>query len=302
MNLPKNLKNGDTIAIVAPSGDLRGYTIDEIKYAVESYGYKVKIGQSCYMNYRGYLAGEDYIRAFDLETMFLDDEVDAIMCLRGGYGCTRILDIINYDIIKSHPKIFIGFSDITALHIVFNQKCNLITYHGIMANTSQEWDEFSYNSLIEGINFEKELYIKNPNNIPIRTLYEGNTSGKIIGGNLSMIVSSLGTEYEIDTKDKILFIEEVGEYIYRVDRLLKHLDLANKFKDCKGIIFGDFNDCRKSTVNDCDLLDLFKEVANKYRKPTLYNVKSGHCKPMITIPLGLECFINTNQGIIKFYK
>ena len=233
MNRPKGLKQGDTIGIIAPAGDLREYTIEGIKSSIESYGYKVKIGRSCYLNYRGYLAGEDEIRVSDLENMFLDDRVNAIMCLRGGYECSRILDMIDYDIMKTHPKVFIGFSDITVLHIAFNQKCNLITYHGIMANKASLWDEFSYYSLLEALNFKGEYWVTNPNDIPIYTLYEGNATGQIVGGNLSMITSTLGTEYEIDTKDKILFIEEVGEYIYRIDRLLKHLELANKFEDCK---------------------------------------------------------------------
>ena len=302
MILPKTLNLGDTIGIIAPAGDLRGSTIEEIKLAIESYGYKVKIGRSCNLRYRGYLAGNDEIRACDLENMFLDDRVDAIMCLRGGYGSTRILNMIDYEIVKTHPKIFIGFSDITALHIAFNQKCNLVTYHGIMANKSTTWDEFSYNSLIKALNFKKEMLVKNPENIEINTLYGGTARVNIIGGNLSIIASTLGTEYEIDTKDKILFIEEIGEYIYRVDRLLNHLDLANKFKDCKGIIFGDFTDCRKSSESDCDLIELLREIANKYKKPAVYNLKSGHCAPMVTIPLGVECIVKADIGIISLKK
>lgn len=302
MNLPKSLNEGDTIGIIAPAGNLRGYSIDKIKDIIESYGYKVKIGRSCYLNYRGYLAGEDEIRVSDLENMFLDDRVDAIMCLRGGYGCARILDLIDYEIIKLNPKIFIGFSDITALHIAFNQKCNLATYHGIMAYKASKWDDFSYKSLLEALNFRNELWITNPNDISIKTLYCGNANGKIIGGNLSIINSTLGTEYEIDTKDKILFIEEIGESIYKVDRLLKQLELANKFEDCNGIIFGEFTDCNKNAYEDCEVIDLLKDIAYKYKKPTVYNLKSGHCMPMVTVPLGVECSIRADSGVIKLKK
>jgi muramoyltetrapeptide carboxypeptidase len=172
MNIPKPLCKGNTIGIVAPASNLRDYTIKEVKEKLESYGYNVKIGKSCNLKYRGYLAGEDEIRALDLENMFLDKEVDAIMCLRGGYGCSRILNLINYDIVKQNPKIFLGFSDITALHIVFNQKCNLATYHGLMANRCIEWDEFSYNSMINSLNFKDELCIKNSSDINIKSLYE----------------------------------------------------------------------------------------------------------------------------------
>ncbi|MGL5693637.1 MAG: S66 peptidase family protein [Peptostreptococcaceae bacterium] len=302
MNLPKSLNQGDTIGIIAPAGNLRGYTLDEIKNTIESYGYKVKVGRSCYLNYRGYLAGEDEMRASDLENMFLDDRIDAIMCLRGGYGCARILDLIDYEIIRLHPKIFIGFSDITALHIAFNQKSDLATFHGIMAYKASEWDDFSYNSLLESLNFRNELWISNPDDVPIKTLYGGNVSGKIVGGNLSIINSTLGTEYEIDTKDKILFIEEIGESIYKVDRLLTQLELANKFDDCNGIIFGEFTDCNKNIYEECEVLELLEEIAYKYKKPTVYNLKCGHCTPMVTIPLGIDCTIKADNGIIKFKK
>ena len=302
MNIPKPLCKGNTIGIVAPASNLRDYTIKEVKEKLESYGYNVKIGKSCNLKYRGYLAGEDEIRALDLENMFLDKEVDAIMCLRGGYGCSRILNLINYDIVKQNPKIFLGFSDITALHIVFNQNCNLATYHGLMANRCIEWDEFSYNSMINSLNFKDELCIKNSSYINIKSLYEGVVEGEIIGGNLTLLASSLGTEYEIDTNGKILFIEEVGEYIYRIDRLLTQLSLAGKFKDCKGIIFGDFSDCRKSNKDDFEIYDLQKEIAFKYKKPTIYNLNAGHCMPMVTIPFGIKCILDANNCTIKFKK
>ncbi|RDY24693.1 LD-carboxypeptidase [Romboutsia maritimum] len=298
----RGLKIGDTIGIVAPSGPLKKGNLEEIKSKIESYGYKVNIGKSCYLNYKGYLAGEDYIRAKDIEKMFLDDSINAIMCLRGGYGSTRILNMINYKIISENPKIFIGFSDITALHIAFNQKCNLTTYHGIMASTSIEWDDFTYKSLIETINFKRELNIRNPKGEEIKTFCRGISQGILVGGNLSLLASTLGTEYEINTKNKILFIEEIGEYIYRIDRMLTHLDLAGKFKDCSGIIYGDFKDCIKSSPDDCEIIEILKEISLKYNKPSVYNIKSGHCMPMITIPLGGECILNASEKTIKFRR
>lgn len=301
MNIPKKLKIGDTIGIIAPAGKSRS-DMEEVRNTLNGYGYKVKIGESCYLNYKGYMAGEDYIRARDLENMFLDKEVDAIMCLRGGYGSTRILDLIDYDIVRDNPKVFIGFSDITALHIVFNQQCNLITYHGIMAARSPIWDKFSYLSLLKAINFRNNLIIKNPPNEEIQVLNDGIANGKLVGGNLALLVASLGTKYEIDTKNKILFIEEIGEYIYRLDRMLNHLYLAGKFEDCNGIIFGDFEDCRKSNSEDCNVEELLEEIAIRCNKPTLYNVKSGHCMPMVTIPLGIECTMDTYSKKIEFKR
>lgn len=297
----KKLMPGDTIGIIAPAGPSR-CNIKKVYNAIRRYGYKVKIGASCYLSYNGYLAGPDEIRAKELENMFLDKDIDAIMCLRGGYGTTRILDLIDYDIIMNNPKIFIGFSDITALHIVFNQKCNLVTYHGLMAQNSPDWDEFSYVSLINALNFEKELEIRNPEEKNIYTIKKGYAQGKIVGGNLSLIIASLGTKYEIDTKDKILFIEEIGEYTYRIDRMLTHLYHAGKFDDCNGIIFGDFRDCRKSNEEDSPIYNLLREIAHKCNKPAIYNLKSGHCFPMVTLPLGLECIIDASSKEILILK
>lgn len=302
MNTPKNLNIGNTIGVIAPSGPLRKGNIEQIKSAIEEYGYKVKIGDSCYLAHKGYLAGDDETRAKDIEKMFLDKNIDAIMCLRGGYGTSRLLDKINYKIISENPKIFIGFSDITALHIVFNQKCNLSTYHGIMAYTAPKWDEFTYTSLLNALNFQEELIIKNPTKEKIHTIYPGHAKGMLVGGNLSLIVSTLGTKYEIDTKNKILFIEEVGEYIYILDRMLMHLYHAGKLTDCNGIIYGDFNDCKKSNNDDNEIIDLLKEISEKVKKPSIYNLKSGHCIPMLTLPLGEYCNIDASSQIIKFIR
>lgn len=302
MNTPKKLNIGDTIGIIAPSGPLTKGNIEQIKSAIEEYGYEVKVGDSCYLTHKGYLAGDDETRAKDIEKIFLDKNIDAIICLRGGYGASRLLDKINYKIISENPKIFIGFSDITALHIVFNQRCNLSTYHGIMAYTAPKWDEFTYISLLNALNFEEELIIKNPTKEKIHTIYPGHAEGMLVGGNLSLIVSTLGTEYEIDTKNKILFIEEVGEYIYRLDRMLMHLYHAGKLTDCNGIIYGDFNDCRKFNDDDNEIINLLKEISEKVKKPSIYNLQAGHCMPMLTLPLGAYCNIDASSQIIKFTR
>ena len=302
MKCPKFLAKRDTIGLIAPSGPLRNIKIEEIKYELNKLGYEVKIGKSCYLSYKGYLSGRDEDRALDLEKMFLDKDVDAIMCVRGGYGCARILDLIDFTIIRDNPKIFIGFSDITALHIAINQICDLVTYHGIMAASIKKWDYFTYSSLINALNFKDELILKNPCNEKLISIYDGSCEGKLIGGNLSLIVSTLGTKYEIDTKDKILFIEEIGEFTYKIDRMLNHLQMAGKFKDCKGIIFGEFTDCNKAFDNDDEILNLFQEIAIKNKKPTICNLKSGHCIPMVSIPLNMTCQMNSLNEEIKIIR
>ena len=302
MKYPKTLQKGNTIGLIAPAGPLRNIKIEEIKYELNRLGYRVKIGKSCYLSYKGYLSGKDEDRALDVEKMFLDKDVDDIICVRGGYGCARILELIDFTIIRDHPKIFIGFSDVTALHIAINQLSNLATYHGIMAGSIKKWDEFTYNSLIKALNFEKELIIENPVNEKLISLYNGCCEGVITGGNLSILVSTLGTKYEINTKNKILFIEEIGEYTYKVDKMLNHLQMSGKFNDCKGIIFGEFTDCKKAFHDDEEIINILKEIAVKNKKPIIYNLKSGHCIPMVTIPLNMNAYLDCNKNKIIIKK
>ncbi|MGL5314276.1 MAG: S66 peptidase family protein [Peptostreptococcaceae bacterium] len=299
MIFPKGFSQNCTLGIVAPSGPFKKYSLDKIEYSLKKLGYSVKFGKSCYGSHKGYLSSEDAIRAKDIEDMFLDNDVDVILCIRGGYGAPRILNMINYNIVKDNAKPFIGFSDITALHTAFNQKAGLVTFHGIMAGSSPDWDAFSYKSLLDALNMKDNLVIKNPSDTPINTLVSGKCSGIITGGNLALLVSTLGSEFEIDTKDKILFIEDIGESIYRLDRMLTSLDLAGKFKDCAGIIFGDFCDCIKSNDDDFELEELFLDRIAKYNKPCISNLKCGHCTPMLTLPLGVHCELNADNKEIK---
>lgn len=286
------------IGILAPSGPLRNGDLNDIKKSIERFGYKVKFSRSCYLNHKGYLAGDDFIRCRDLEEMFLDDEVEIIMCLRGGYGSTRILDLIDYDIIRANPKIFIGFSDITALHLAFYKKCGLKTFHGIMGASSPRWDKFSYKSLVNALTFKGELNLKNPKQQKIHTVYGGSAEGIIVGGNLALIVSTLGTEYEIDTKGKILFIEDIGEPLYKLDRMMTQLKMCAKLEDCSGVIFGDFKDC----ADEEEVYNLMKEFLKDTKKPSIFNFKSGHCMPMITIPLGEKCILDAVDKTVKILR
>ncbi|WP_455538300.1 S66 peptidase family protein [Terrisporobacter sp.] len=302
MKYTKKLKKGDTIGLISPAGPLRHIKIEEIKYELCKLGYGIKIGKSCYLSYKGYLSGRDEERALDLERMFLDKNVDAILCVRGGYGCTRILDLIDFDIIRDHPKIFIGFSDVTALHIAINQRSELVTYHGIMASSIKRWDDFTYKSLINSLNFEDELILENPHGEELISLYDGYCEGEIIGGNLSLIISTLGTKYEINTEDKILFIEEIGEYTYKIDKMLNHLQMTGKFENCRGIIFGEFTNCKKSFEYDDEIINILKEVAIKNKKPTICNLKSGHCIPMVSIPMGMISYMDCEKKFIKIIK
>ncbi len=298
----KDIQAGTTFGIVAPASEFKGLELSQLTAGFSQLGYQVKFAPGCSGNYMGYLAGSDEQRAKDVEMMFTDDEVDVVMCLRGGYGTPRMVDLLDLELIGKHAKPFIGYSDITALHLAFNQKVGMKTYHGIMASNVNEWDELSYRSLVSALNFKNDLVLEKPENEMIETIVEGCAEGLLVGGNLALIAATMGTPYEIDTKDKIVFIEEVGEPIYNIDRMLTQLALAHKFEDCAGIIFGDFADCTKRNELEPDLIDLLKERVSKFNKPCIYNVQSGHCKPMLTLPMHEHCVLDASNQVIKFIK
>ncbi|TCO71050.1 S66 peptidase family protein [Marinisporobacter balticus] len=298
MIVPKGLKHGDTIGVIAPASPVTKEQADTAKTVLEEMGFKVKMGDSCYASFGGYLSGEDTIRARDLNNMFMDNQVDAIICIRGGYGCARMIDQLDMDTIQKNPKIFIGYSDITALHLLLNQKANLATYHGPMVVSNMlKFNQFTKSSFFHVMNAEEDIELNNPKNDPIKTMVEGCAKGPIVGGNLALIATTMGTPYEIETKGKILFIEDIGEKPYSIDRMLTQLRLAGKLNDCEGIILGDFADCEDT--EGFTAFEVFNNIIKPFFKPTIYNFKSGHCESMITLPLGRVCELDaTNKKVI----
>ncbi len=296
----KKLKFGDTIGFIAPSGAVRTEgAIERALQETERMGFRVKLGESAGQKY-GYLSGTDEVRAQDINNMFADDEVDAIICLRGGYGAMRILDKLDYDLIRSHPKVFVGFSDITALHIAFLEKCGLATFHGPMAAanwSSKPLDVFSRDSLYRSVmHAEAAGELANPPEYPKQTVNPGTAEGQLVGGNLMLIVSSLGTPWEINTKDRILFIEEVGERTYCVDRMLTQLRLAGKFDECAGVVFGDFADCPIEYPEfGLTLEEIIRDVVAPCGKPVFTGLRCGHCTPTLTLPFGVKCRLDADN-------
>lgn len=304
MVFPEKIKQGDTIGLVAPSSPVNRKGLDKCRQFFEDMGYHVVFGESAYSTYKGYLSGDDDIRGKDINKMFTDKSVSAIYCLRGGYGSCRIMDKIDLDIIKSNPKIFVGYSDITNLHLLFNQKAELVTFHGpmVFSNILNKYDDFTRQSFLNAINMEEELLFNNPDNEAIETLVPGEGQGTVIGGNLSLLSASIGTEYEPDTENKILFIEEIDEPTYRIDRMLHQLKHAGKLSKLSGIILGDFTGCEPREDGEYTLYELFEDIIKPLSIPTLYNIKSGHCFPMATIPLGLNCKMDATNKSIQFLR
>lgn len=294
----KPLKFGDTIGIIAPASPTTDSNIKKVEETLRNMGFKLKMGKSLYEK-RGYLSGKDEIRAEDINSMFKDKEVDGIICIRGGYGTPRILDLIDYEIIKENPKVFVGYSDITALHIAFNQIAGLVTFHGPMAASDmiRNFSSFSKEHLFKAIMDNEALgEIVNPEGEEIISINGGIAEGPIIGGNLSLIADTIGTPYEIDVKGKILFIEEVEEEPYRIDRMLNQLRLAGKLNDAAGIILGDFSKCDARKPNESlSLEEVIDDYFKALDKPIIYNLQAGHCEPMVTIPFGVRARLDADK-------
>lgn len=297
---PKKLQFGDTLGIIGPSGAVRtAGAVERAAQYAQSLGFKVKIGESANAKY-GYLSGTDALRVQDVNAMFADPQVDAIICTRGGYGTMRMLDLLDYDLIRRNPKIFVGFSDITAMHIAFQKHCNLITFHGPMATMWNEelTQDFMRDSLFSAIMNPAPMgELRNaPGYAPRQCVNPGIAEGELVGGNLSLIAGTIGTPYEIDTKDRILFIEEVGERTYCVDRMLTQLRLAGKFRDCAGIVFGDFNNCPVEYPDfGLTLEEVIRDCAASCGKPIFTGLQAGHVTPKITLPLGARVRMNADR-------
>lgn len=296
---PKRLCPGDTIGVIAPAspGDLE-LSMAGVRW-LEKQGFQIKLGRSA-QQILGYLAGSDADRAKDINEMFLSSEVDGIVCLRGGYGTMRILELLDYDAIRDHPKVFVGYSDITALHTSIGQRTGLVTFHGPMvaSDMGKEISDYTRDSFYQAITAAEPLGpIHNPPlSLPPEVIVPGKAQGYLTGGNLSLVVSTLGTPYEIDTRGKILCLEEVGEAPYRVDRMLTQLSLAGKLKDAVGIAVAVCTDCDEEDPPGFTLEEVLKDRLGSLTKPVLYKLYFGHTSDKATLPLGVMAAINTVKG------
>ncbi|MBU3196894.1 S66 peptidase family protein [Clostridium algidicarnis] len=299
--LSNKLEFGDTISVIAPAGFEENSIIDEKINIISSLGFNIKKSVHLYDKY-GYLAGNDMDRSKDLMDAFKDPSVKAIICFRGGYGSSRILPYLNFETIKENPKIFMGFSDITVLLNSIYEKSSLITYHGPMVN-SDMMNIYNLKNFVNTLMKNNDiLNISNPKNDKLNFYGSNSIEGYLVGGNLSIICSTLGTPYEIDTKDKILFIEEINEEPYKIDRMLTQLKLANKLDCCKGFILGKFTNCNTSNTRSFSLTQVLRDNLLSFNKPTVINISSGHDNNNLILPIGAKYKIDVkkeNLGIIE---
>lgn len=290
MIAPRPLVKGSRIAILGGSSPSSEYTAEDFCRAAKEMGFQPVLYKSATARH-GYLAGTDRQRAADINAAFADNSIDGIITIRGGYGIPRILPLLDFQMIRRHPKFFGGYSDVTALHTALNQLGGFCSYHMPMLGAwAGGLDEYTL-SFVRAMLFAGRVdNYDDPKDAPARrTLVPGKAEGVLCGGNLSLLASSMGTPWELDTRGKILFMEDVGEEPYSIDGMLTQLRNCGKFDDAAGIILGDWHNCQgdeKTQKQGLTLDTVFQELIVPAGKPAFMGVVCGHCSPSMSLPLG----------------
>ena len=294
---PRAVRPGDLIGIVAPASNIKREHLDAGCEALTRLGYRTTFSEGIFERDL-YFAGSLDRRVRELEHMFERDDVHAIICARGGYGANYLLPALDLGKVKAHPKIFIGYSDLTALLTHFADAAGLITFHGPMV--TKDWaradgvDIASWQSALGAIRPWELIFSRDSG---VRGLVEGEAQGILYGGCLSILTASLGTPYEIQTDGTILFLEDIAAKPYQIDRMLMQLKLAGKFQGVRGIIFGEMLDCRQTANQDYTLEEVVLRVVGELGIPVIYGLRSGHVTSgNITLPIGVEAAMSVDAG------
>lgn len=300
---PRPLRPGDTIGLLAPASPGNAEELEQSVRWLQSQGFAVRLGKSAAYT-EGIYAGDDVVRVADLHAFFADPSIAGILCVRGGYGSMRLLPQLDYELISRHPKVFMGYSDITALHTALQQRCSLVTFHGPMAASDfgrEPRSAFTCKHALQALSSTRPL-----GQLPAPTagaapffLVPGEASGPLCGGNLSLIAATLGTPYELDTAGRILCLEEVGEAPYRLDRLLTQLHLAGKLQAAAAIVMGVCSNCdSEDDPPGQRTADVLRERLGSLGKPVLCDVSFGHTPDKLTLPLGVQATMSPQAGLV----
>jgi len=307
---PRRLQPGATIGLVNPAGVI--FTQEEVDLArakVEELGLRVVEGQHLLDRY-GYLAGQDKDRAQDLMNMFTNPDVDAILALRGGWGCNRILPMLDFKAIRRNAKVLIGYSDITSLLLALHARTGLVTFHGPVGTST--WNGFSTEFFTRMVFDGEKVVMRNPDEVDeiedapknsIITITPGVARGKILGGNLSVLTSMIGSHYLPDFRQAILFVEEIGEEPYRVDRMLTQLKIAGILDQLSGFVFGKCTRCEPETPEaSLSLEQVLRDHIKPLGIPAWYGAMIGHITDKFTMPLGIQAEIDAGEGEIRLLE
>ncbi len=304
---PRALREGDTVGLITPAT----YVSDPDRLAlavrtVEYFGLRAKMGRNVRKR-SGYLGGSDQERLDDLHAMFRDPEVNGVFCIRGGYGSERLLDGIDYGLLRANPKVFLGYSDITALHLAIQKRAGLVTFHGpVLISGFSEYTQKAFRrALFDArplgpLTNPPETNALRPSHT-LRTVRPGRARGRLTGGNLTLVTSTLGTPYEIDTRGRILFLEDVDEQPYGLDRMLTQLRLAGKLSAAAGIGFGECSNCgprefRPAFESTFSVGEVVDQILGGLPIPVLAGLTIGHTDDQLTLPLGVDATLDADRG------
>lgn len=298
--LPKHLRPGDKVGVCAPAGAINSIQeVSEFTEVLKNMGFRVKNGRNVAGQY-GYFSANDTARAEEFMSLVEDEEIRAIFTIRGGWGCARILRQLDFSVIGRNPKIIMGFSDVTTLLNAITAKTGLATYHGPSGNSS--WNEYSVSWIRKTLMDTKPVLYHNSSgeDAPIVTYVNGKSRGKLYGGNLSVVASLLGSEYLPDWKDTLLFLEDVNEEPYRIDRMLTQLDLAGVLNKVQGVILGSFRKCvPEEPGRSFSLEQVFEQHFAHRRYPVFFGAQIGHIQNKFTLPVGVEAEMDADAGTIR---
>ena len=289
---PPRLKPGDTIGIVAPAGPFDPKIFSQGLSTMESLGFRTRVSDEIFEK-SGYLAGNDAQRAQLVNRLFKDPAINGIVCARGGFGSLRILPLVDFNVIRENPKVFIGFSDITALLTSITTRSGLVSFHGPLVTTLAKASEMTCNTLLGAIASDRPLEVQPANGVVIQA---GRAQGPLIGGNLTTLCHLLGTPFEPRFNHRILLLEDRGEALYRIDRMLFQMKLAGCFDGIAGLVLGSFEGCGSLDA----VFQVFEEHFRDISVPILAGFAVGHGEQNLTLPLGIDAILDTDRQILTF--
>ncbi|NNE97972.1 MAG: LD-carboxypeptidase [Pyrinomonadaceae bacterium] len=307
---PKRLSVGDTVGVIAPSSGVSQSDFDDALQNLSELGFKTRAGKYS-RGSNGFLSGTDRERLYDLHWAFRNPKLDAVWCVRGGYGASRLLPYVNYNLIRKNPKIFVGYSDITALHIAIFQEARLVTFHGPVgaSNFTEYTKKHLLNTLVNPVsNYEINLPLPpegaDPALYKAKVIKSGRCRGRLVGGNLSLLSAMAGTPFGLkNVRGKILFIEDVSEPPYRVDRMLTQLRQSVNMRSLAGIGVGVFTrgepDPDKPSQS---LLEVLKERLGDLGIPVIYGLSFGHIRDQFTLPVGIRAELDTSRSTMTLLE
>jgi muramoyltetrapeptide carboxypeptidase len=288
---PRRLRPGAVIGIAAPASPFDRESFDRGVQVLQAMGFQTVIPEGLW-NARGYLAGRDEHRADILQRLFADARIDGVICARGGYGSLRILSLLDYERLAAHPKVFIGFSDVTALLSAIAGRCGFVTFHGPVVTSLAAASDHTLAAFQAAIASDAPLILRPPAAVSVRP---GRATGVVCGGNLTTLCHLIGTPFQPSFRNRILLLEDRGEAPYRIDRMLTQLKLAGCLEGIRGLVLGSFTDCG----SEAEILEIIHERFAEANIPVLAGMEAGHAEPNLTLPLGAAAILDADHRSLR---